>query len=437
MRRVACIALPEIRVEIVRERNSVRAALERVAEAALAFGPAAAFDVAQDVVWVEIGGCAHLHGSERELAQALDARVRALGHACRVAVADGPRIAAAVARFALDGTTPLVVPEEKGAAAMRFLPVAALGLEDDVTAWLTDLGLRTCGDLQKLPRRALGTRLGARAHDVMQLLGGEDRSPLDVWRPPEVPEERVELEWGAGSVEALAFVTKTLCDRLAVRLNGRAMAAARLELVLGLDRALCEGSSPTSVLDVSLPMPIARAEDLLAVVRARLERHSLAAPVLTAMLRAIELARVSGRPLNLLAPEPKADVALPRLVSELAADLGDASIGTLGLVDTWAPDERTRLVPFGQPAAVPRHALLTSTIEPSRLVRPRRVPRESLADAELLARMESTEWWRQGILRRRESVRDLFMLWVAEQQGLAWVELVSPDDEAWLRGWMD
>jgi hypothetical protein len=51
--------------------------------------------------------------------------------------------------------------------------------------------------------------------------------------------------------------------------------------------------------------------------------------------------------------------------------------------------------------------------------------------------MESTEWWRQGILRRRESVRDLFMLWVAEQQGLAWVELVSPDDEAWLRGWMD
>jgi protein ImuB len=415
----------------------VRAAFERVAEAALAFGPAVAFDVALDVVWVEIGGCAHLHDGERELAQALDARVRALGHACRVAVADGPRIAAAVARFAPDTSTPLVVPEEKAAAAMRFLPVAALGLEDDVTAWLTDLGLRTCGDLQKLPRRALGTRLGARAHDVMQLLGGEDRSPLDVWRPPEVPEERVELEWGAGSVEALAFVTKTLCDRLAVRLNGRAMAAARLELVLGLDRALCEGSSPTSVLDVSLPIPIARAEDLLAVVRARLERHSLPAPVLTAMLRAIELARVSARPLNLFAPEPKADVALPRLVSELAADLGDASIGTLGLVDTWAPDERTRLVPFGQPAAAPRHALLTSTIEPSRLVRPRRVPRESLADAELLARVESTEWWRQGILRRRESVRDLFMLWVAEQQGLAWVELVSPDDEAWLRGWMD
>ena len=74
----------------------------------------------------------------------------------------------------------------------------------------------------------------------MQLLSGEDRAPLDAWRPPEVPEERTELEWGASSVEALAFVTRALCDRLAARLEGRAMAAARVGLVLGLDRALLE-----------------------------------------------------------------------------------------------------------------------------------------------------------------------------------------------------
>jgi protein ImuB len=132
----------------------VRAAFERVAEAALAFGPAVAFDVALDVVWVEIGGCAHLHDGERELAQALDARVRALGHACRVAVADGPRIAAAVARFAPDTSTPLVVPEEKAAAAMRFLPVAALGLEDDVTAWRPgDATRRACARRHAAPGR--------------------------------------------------------------------------------------------------------------------------------------------------------------------------------------------------------------------------------------------------------------------------------------------
>src|ERR1019366_9466090 len=158
MRRVACIALPEIRVELAEERegsgplgvviarrggavktereglgkarldvvsragraagakhaglgvrvvaeDAVEGALARVAEVAMAFGPAAAFDVTEDVVWVEIGGCEHLHGDGRspalpepgrvlgegELARGLEARVRELGHVCAVAVADGPR----------------------------------------------------------------------------------------------------------------------------------------------------------------------------------------------------------------------------------------------------------------------------------------------------------------------------------------------------------
>ncbi|HEY8038841.1 MAG TPA: DNA polymerase Y family protein [Polyangiaceae bacterium] len=441
----------ELRVRVVAE-GAVRGALARVAEVALAFGPATAFDVVEDVVWVDVGGCEHLHGGEPELARALDARVRSLGHACRVAVADGPRIAAAVARFASARKPgPLVVAPGQGAAAMRVLPIAALALDDDAIRWLVDLGLPRCGDLQKLPRRSLGTRLGPRAHDVMQLLDGEDRAPLDAWRPPEVPEERVELEWGAHSIEALAFVLKTLCDRLAVRLEGRAMAAARLELVLGLDRALCEGAPHVSTLEATLPAPIARAADLLAVVRSRLEHQALAAPVLTATLRAPELARAPARTGSLLAPEPKAERALPRLVAELAAELGTPRVGVLALVDTWAPDERTRLVPLGSPAAARPSAQVTSALEPSRLVEPSSVARDALDGARLLARVEDVAWWRRtgsGVGTRR----DLVAWWVGakqpqpwrgqrprprprEEEGLAWVEVL--EESARLRGWID
>jgi protein ImuB len=442
--RAKCAAL---RVHVVAE-EAVGATLVRVAEVALAFGPSVAFDIAQDVVWVEIGGCAHLQGGERELAQKLEERVRALGHACRVAIADGPRVAAAVARFATARRRgPFVVPEGEGASAMRVLPVAALALENDVMAWLAALGLRTCGDLQMLPRRALGTRLGAHARSVIKLLDGDDGAPLDAWHLPQVPEEHIELEWGASSVETLAFVTKTLCDRLAARLEGRAMAAARIELVLTLDRALCEGASRVSTLEVALPTPLGRAADLLAVVRARLERHVLAAPVLSATLRAPELARISQHTLNLLAPEPKADRALPRLVAELTADLGGANVGTLGLVDVWAPDERTKLLPLGSialqglPTSKNRsredsderslpHALMTSAIEPSRLVDRVCVPREYLVDGELLMRIEAVDWWHHGTARR-----DLLSVWIPERGALAWVDL--QDDRAWIRGWID
>ncbi len=447
-------------VRVVAE-NAVRMGLSRVAEVALAFGPCTAFDVASDVVWVEIGGCAHLHGGERALARALEGRVRALGHACRVSIADGPRIAAAVARFGRSRAAdqgPFVVPEGRGHEAMRALPIEALGLEDEdgsLVVWMKDLGLRTCGDLQKLPRRSLGTRLGARTKDVMQLLSGEDRAPLDAWRPPEVPEERTELEWGASSVESLTFVARVLCDRLASRLEGRAMAAARIGLVLVLDRALVgDGASPSLAIEVTLPVPIVRAADLFAVVRTRLERVDLPAPVLAVTLRALELSSARARALDLLAAEPKADRALPPLVAELTADLGPTSVGTLALADNWSPDERTRLVPFGaaKPAGIPAagaadipSSLVTPAIEPSRLVhasRPLSRPLHSFEGMALLGRLEAVEWWRQFVPRR-----DFCAAW--DGIGLAWVEVRSATErassesrepaekECWVRGWID
>lgn len=340
-----------------------------------------------------------------------------------------------------------MVPEGRGAFAMRALPVMALALDDELTRWLVDLGLSTCGELQRLPRRSLGARLGPRAHDVIALICGEDRTPLVPWRPPEDPEERVELEWAASSVEALVFVMRALCERLAARLAGRAMAAARMGLELALDRALLPpGASPVTRIDLALPVPIAKSADLFAVVRTRLERIELAAPVLAVTLRAFDLAPTLARPLDLLTPEPKAERALPRLVAELMADLGGPRIGTLVLVDTLAPDERTRLMPFGAPMAsrASRHSarLVTTALEPSRLVPPVCLSLESISGSVLLTRVEAVEWW-----RRLGPCRDFVAAWLpakrAPGQGaVAWVEMGELDHgghggHAWLRGWID
>jgi protein ImuB len=434
----------ELSVRVVAQ-EAVRAALVRVAESVLVFGLSVAFDVATDVVWVDVTGTSHLHGGESKLAQTLADRARRLGHACRVALAEGPRIAAAVARFLPERfwkrKQPAVVPQGQGSAAMGALPVAALGLDEETARWLADLGLRTCASLQKLPRAALGARLGARVHDVYKLLDGEDPTPLDAWRPAQVPEERIELEWGIGSVEALAFVLKTLCDRLAARLEGRAVVATRLAIEFALDRALCEGVARESTIEVALPAPVVKSAELMSILRARLERHALSAPVLAVTLRATGLASASARTVDLLSPEPKAQRTLPRLVAELAADFGEASVGTLALVNTWAPDERTRLLPFGVARVEPRYSLVTSSLEPSRLVPAARVPRECLADAVLLARIEGCEWWRRGVERR-----DVFAVFLPVGGGdkggggdknLAWVEQRGPGAQPRLRGWID
>jgi protein ImuB len=444
--RAKCAAL---HVRVVAE-SAVRTGLARVAEVALAFGPSAAFDPATDVVWLEIGGCAHLHGGEEALAHTLGERVLAAGFACRVAIADGPRIASAVARLTPPSRAHasvqafILVPAGQGAAAVRALPIDALDLEPDAATWLRDLGLRTCGDLQRLPRRSLGTRLGARTKDVMALLGGEDAAPLDPWRPPEVPEERAELEWSVASVEALGFVVRALCDRLAVRLEGRAMAASRIALVLNLDRGLlAEGEAPAPSFELALPVPVARPADLFAVVRTRLEHMELGAPVLAVTLRAQELAPLRSRPLDFFAPEPKAARALGPLVAELAADLGPENVGRLALVDTWALDERTRLAPYGAPTEP--NELGRAALEPTRLIPPTRRSLEAFEGTWLIARVEAVEWWRRGWERR-----DFCAAW--DGANVAWIDRhvdVSPRDasalemaqtnqtRAWVRGWID
>jgi protein ImuB len=435
----------ELRVRVV-ALDAVREALSRICEVLLAFGATASFDLESNVVWLDVTGCAHLYRSEGDLAgeATLAIRVQAfvekMNHACRVAIADGPRVAAAVARLAASGAPPNVVPTGESRAALRGLPIAVLPLAENSIRWLARLGMRSVGDLQKLPRQSLSTRLGASAATVMALLDGEDSTPLTAYVPPALPEETATLEYGIELTEALLFVVKGLSDRMALRLAGRAMAATRLELVLGLDRALTPGE-PHSVLNQPLSAPLAEASEMLAVLRSRIESFTIEAPVLTVTLRVAEMVARAATPLHLFVPEAKAERALPRLVAELEAELGPGRVGTLALTNRWLPHERSRLIPIGSPRVEvphtlvspdsPRGSLLSGAVEPTRLL-VRAIPIDDRAGLRVRVRQASAEWW-----TGEAWTRDFAMAWIGSIPAMAWVEIDRRGGQTWIRGWMD
>lgn len=146
--------------------------LERLADACHRYTPTVAL-LPPDALVMDIAGCTHAFEGERFLAADVERRFARRGVVARHAFGDTPAIAHALARFA--GSP---APDEKG--AVRRLPVAALGLDDDATAGLTRAGLKTVGDVMARPLAAIAARFGAGAATAVRELAGEVANPLTV-----------------------------------------------------------------------------------------------------------------------------------------------------------------------------------------------------------------------------------------------------------------
>jgi len=290
----------------------------------------------------------------------------------------------------------------------------------------------------------------------MALLDGDDRAPLRPHVPPTNPFERVVLEYGITHHEALFFVVKRLCDRLAVRLEGRVKKAAKLLLRLEVDHAVSGAPAKDPTLPLTLASPLCKADELFAVVKAKIESPDGAAriaieheedgtmdvPILAVSLEVTEEILAETTTQHLFVPEARADRALPRLVAELSAELGAHAVGVLSLVDTWVTTERSRLVPYRTSASQKSahvSALVSAGEEMSRLLpTPKAVPRSTLTHVRLVGRSEQVEWWKPGA----KVYDEIVAFWQDRTggkvgQGTAWVSLDGRTGDAFIRGWVD
>jgi protein ImuB len=430
----------DLRVRVLAPVEATRA-LEGLAETLLQLGAITSPLLDRDAVVVDVTGCAHLHSTEEKLLEAIVKMVGRAGFACHAAVASGPEIAWALAWSGGSSIFGGVVREEDTLHALGPLPIDVLRLDADTTSYFYRLGVRTIDRLRALPRAALTARLDTSASRrpafggsvdanllarVCALLDGDDRTPIARHPTVQVIEERAELEYGIEHHEALFFVLRPLCERLSARLEGRCARAARIEVVLELDRALC--TPDQRIVSVSLPLasPVRASGELHAVLRSRFEREPpLVAPALAVVLRAPELASVEERTRDLFVPESRAELALPKLAAELSALIGDA-FGTLAIRDDWRLDHRSTLVPFGGRGIRASY----NDIEPLRVIPARAC--DHFIELHHLARYEHLVWWRE-----RRDVFDWKLVWssINDTGAIAFVE-ERPDGRT-VRGFWD
>lgn len=343
---------------------TVERALAVVAEVALGFGATVSLRV-PDTVWVDVSGSAHLFGGEEALAEELLERVRALGHAVRGAIAGGPELARAVARWAPplgSGKGARSVPAEGTAQAVEELPVVSLPLSPECLSFLTRLGVLTLGELARLPRSTLTTRLAGEVGRALDLATGVDRTLLVPYQLPDTVVEEVGFEHGVDGSEPLLFALRGISARLAARLAGRGMAAEKLVLTLTHDRPIARlrGAQETTELRFSLSSPLAREDEIRRAVSSRLERTRLPAPTLGVRLEAPVVVPLVARQLELgqaLSSGVDVDKELPLVIEEIAADVGNARVGVLDILDAHRLEARSVLAPaLPEPAGIRRSA---------------------------------------------------------------------------------
>lgn len=332
--------------------GAVERALAVIAEVALGFGATVSLGL-PDTVWVDVSGSAHLFGGEAALAEELAERIRALGHGVRLAVAEGPALARAVARWAPpngDGKSAHLVPREGAASSVSSLPIVALPLGEECQEFLSRLGVLTLGDLARLPRTTLASRLSGEVSRALDLALGKDPTPLVPYRLPELVREEVSFEYGVNGSEPLLFALRGVTARLCARLAGRGVAAERLLLELEHDRSIARlrSAKEATRFTFALSSSLSREDEIRRVVSARLERARLPAPTLTLRLTAPVVVSATARQLELgdtLAGGTDVEKELPLVIAEIAADVGENKVGVLKILDAHRLEARSTLAP--------------------------------------------------------------------------------------------
>lgn len=224
----ARVIQPDVKVEPAQPHTDAHA-LQRLAVGALRYSPLVAA-CPPDGLWIDATGAAHLFGGEAAMVEKITRRLHTAGIRARAAIAGTPGAAWAWSRYG-HGNPVLSAGAEN--RALDGLPLYALRLPQMAAASLRRVGVKTIGDLRRVPRATIPIRFGAdvlRRLDQALGLAPEAITPI---LPPAARRRCMNFAEPISTPEdlkrAIDILTRQLCRDLEEREEG----ARRLDLVFG------------------------------------------------------------------------------------------------------------------------------------------------------------------------------------------------------------
>ncbi len=294
------------------------------------------------------------------------------------------------------------------AASIDRLP-AWLCVSPTEQAVLHELNLATLGQLRTLPRAGLAQRLGPAALQQLDRALGLQADPQTPWQPPVRCQLSLELPWRLDNSLALLPWARLLLQRIERWLQ------ARRHGLLSLCLHCLHDELPATPLELRLAHARADLQVVERLLRERLARLDLPAPVQGLLLQVLETAALPDAPASLFAdPQHEPSHAFDDWLALLQARLGEQAICQPASLPDPRPERAGPLVALKQrmhsrsavPARLPRPLWLLP--EPQALVVRHDQPWYRQAPLQLLAGPERIEcgWWEDAVNR---VLRDYFI----------------------------
>lgn len=311
---------PEVLLQ-PRDRQREAEALSAAVLALMQYSPEIAA-AGEHALVMDVTASLSLFGGHRQLWQRVRDSVHALGFSPRLGMAPTAQGAWLFAqalshwRRALKMST---LQRQLDALPFTLLPEAACH-----TDWLDGIGCRTLADLRRLPRAGLKRRMQGALLDALDRAYGEAPEVFDWLQAPESFHASIELPYRVEQAPMLLFAAQRLLAAMTGWLVTRQQGVSHFVLWLEHERGRSR-CAPTA-LEVMLSEPAWEEAHLLRLVKERLGRLQLAAPVIALRLEAAALSPWAP-PSGQLFPEPGGTPEDEhRLLELLASRLGAEAI---------------------------------------------------------------------------------------------------------------
>jgi protein ImuB len=307
------------------------ALLERLATRAQRFTPRVSL-APPDGLLLEVKGSLHLFNGVEGLCLALSNECLLLGLKATMSVSPTPLSALVTARA---GKTLVVLSLQQLVGRLATIPVTALRWPEESIERLAHMGVRTIGEVLRLPRAGFARRFGTEHLSTLDRLVGRAADLRDRFHARERFRRKrdltYELESHDGIVSALEPLFKELGEFLLARQCG----------VLLLECRLRHRHAPTSSCVLRLAAPSFDAERLRELLSERLNALVLPEPVRSCELRSGALVRSVFTSSSIWQPGEhggNTGTEAPELIEYLRARLGPEAVYGLKVLQGHRPE---------------------------------------------------------------------------------------------------